>query len=476
MNGSHLGPQGPMSRDLGDGGAVHVVVLAAGKGTRMRSARPKVLHRAAGLALVEWVLRVARSIAPESITVVVGHESAAVRSAIEAPDVQFAVQDPQRGTGHALLQARSLLENRTGRVLLLSGDVPLLTSESVRQLLHAQRASEAAALVATAIVEDPTGYGRVLRNGDQLDAIVEHRDATPDQLGIREINSGVYVFAVEGLFRALADLSSNNAQGEYYLPDLIKTYRKEGRIVQAIALSDPDEIRGINTLAELAEVGKVLRQRINHSLMADGVTLVDPDTAYIGPDVRLGADTVIHPAVILEGNTTIGKGCQVHAGTRVVDSHLADRVTVLDHCLVVDSTLEEDSSIGPFARIRPGSTIGAQAHVGNFVEIKKSSLGSGTKVGHLSYLGDSTVGVGVNVGAGTITCNYDGQRKHRTVVMDGAFVGSDSTLVAPVTIGRGAYIAAGSSITEDVPDGALGIARSRQANKDGWAKDRSKKS
>ncbi len=456
--------------------ALHVVVLAAGKGTRMKSAHPKVLHRAAGRPLLEWVLALARSLDPASITVVTGHGARAVEVAVAAPGVRFALQEPQLGTGHALLQVQTLLDGASGRVLLLSGDVPLLTESSVRRLLDAQAAAGSALTVATAFVPDPTGYGRILRDdAGALLRIVEHRDATDDERAVAEINSGVYVFDLAPLFPALSRLGSANAQGEYYLPDLVAIHRADGRRVDAVALDDADEIRGINTRAELAEVGRVLQSRINAGHMAAGVTLVDPGTAYIGPDVAIGPDTVLHPFVILDGQTRIGANCELHAGTRVIDAVIEDGVTVFNHCVVQSSRIASGALIGPFARIRPDSDVGEQVHVGNFVEVKKSRLGKGTKIGHLAYIGDAQVGSGVNIGAGTITCNYDGLRKHPTTIGDGAFVGSDSTLVAPVTIGQGAYVAAGSAITDDVPDGALGIARGRQSNKAGWVAKRTGK-
>ncbi len=454
---------------------LHIVVLAAGKGTRMKSGLPKVLHQAAGLPLIEWVLRLARSLDPASITVVLGHGADAVRAAVESADVRCVIQEPQLGTGHALLQAKPALEGATGRVLLLSGDVPLLTAASVARVLDVQRAQQAAVVVATAEVPDSSGYGRMIRDHGALVRIVEHRDATAAEREVREINSGVYVFELAPLFAALARLGSANAQGEYYLPDLIDINRRDGRVVEAVKLDDADEIRGINTRAELAEVGRVLQARINAGHMAEGVTLVDPATAYIGPDVRIGQDTILHPFVVLDGRTSVGAGCELHAGTRISGSTLGDGVTVLNHSVVEASTVAGGARLGPFARIRPESAIGPDVHVGNFVEIKKSTLGKGTKVGHLTYIGDATVGAGVNVGAGTITCNFDGRKKHRTVVGDGAFVGSHSTLVAPVRVGEGAYVAAGSAITDDVPDGALGVARGRQTNKTGWVAARASK-
>lgn len=455
-----------------DSGPLHVVVLAAGKGTRMRSELPKVLHRAGGLPLLDWVLRLARSLNPASITVVVGHGADTVRAALPV-DVRTVVQEPQLGTGHALLQTKPLLEGASGRVLLLSGDVPLLRRTSLQALLERQAQRRAALVVATAVVDEPAGYGRIIReDGARLTRIVEHRDATDREREIREINSGVYAFDLGPLFGALAGLGSANAQGEYYLPDLVGHYHRAGMVVDALALDDADEIRGINTRAELAAVAAVLRSRTNAALMEAGVTLVDPTTCYVDPDVRVGRDTVLHPGVTLQGTTSIGAGCAVYPGVRIADSEVADGVTVLDHSVIAGASLSSGATIGPFARIRPGSEVGPEVHVGNFVEIKNAKLGNGTKIGHLSYVGDAEVGSGVNIGAGTITCNFDGRQKHRTIIGDGAFVGSDSTLVAPVRIGTGAYVAAGSAITESVPDGALGIARGRQVNKDNWVFDR----
>jgi len=452
---------------------LHVVVLAAGKGTRMRSELPKVLHRAAGLPLIEWVLRLARSLEPASITMVLGHGADQVRAELSgAADVRFVLQEPQLGTGHALLQARPLLAGRPGTVVLLSGDVPLLTRRSLERVVAIRRELEAAVVVASAHVPDPTGYGRIVRKDGALERIVEHRDATDDERQIKEINSGVYAFAMDKLFESLAQVGSGNAQGEYYLPELVDIARRSGRAVHAEVLSDAHEILGVNTRVELAALARMLRARTNTALMESGVTLVDPDTAYIDPDVRIGPDTVVHPSVSLEGRTSIGVGCELQSGVRIVDSTLGNQVSVLNHSVVQNSTVADDAKIGPFARLRPQSVICEHVHIGNFVEIKKSEIGAGSKIGHLSYVGDASVGAGVNIGAGTITCNYDGVTKHKTAIGDRAFIGSDTTLIAPVSVGEGAYIAAGSAITEDVPGGALGVARSRQTVKPGWATQR----
>ena len=456
---------------------LHVVVLAAGKGTRMRSSVPKVLHRAAGLPLIEWVVRLARSLRPKSITLVLGHGAAAVREWFDgASDLRFVMQEPQLGTGHALLQARPVLDGESGTLVLLSGDVPLLSKESLERIVETRRELGASVVVASAFVDDPDGYGRIVRVDGRLARIVEHRDASAAERDIREINSGVYGFALASLFEALDQMGSNNAQGEYYLPDLVDIYRRAGKVVHAEVLPNADEIRGINTRVELAALGSLLQARINDALMTSGVTLVDPATAYVGPDVRIGMDTVIHPFVCLEGRTSIGSDCEIHSGARIVDSRIGDRVTILNHTVVNDSEVADEARLGPFAQLRPKTSVAEGVHIGNFVEIKKSTIGARTKIGHLSYVGDSSVGAGVNIGAGTITCNFDGRSKHQTTIGDNAFIGSDSTLVAPVTVGEGAYVAAGSSITEDVPPGALGIARSRQANKPGWAHNRTSQS
>jgi bifunctional UDP-N-acetylglucosamine pyrophosphorylase/glucosamine-1-phosphate N-acetyltransferase len=451
------------------------VVLAAGKGTRMKSTLPKVLHPAAGLPLIEHVLRTAEHVAPASVVIVVGHQADALRGALQSrPDLQFALQEPQLGTGHALLQAEAALAGATGTVVLLSGDVPLLTAATLQRLVGHHVASGAAATVLTAVVDDPSGYGRIERTEGRIAAIVEHKDASPEQRAIPEINSGIYAFDVAPLFDALRQIGSANAQGEYYLPDLVRIYRDRGLAVETVTLDDPGEILGVNSRKELAQVAQALRAARNNELMASGVTLVDPATAYIGPDVSIGQDTVIHPNVYLEGRTTIGARCEIQCGVRIVDSAIADDVFVNSYCMIVRSTVASGAQLGPFAHLRPESAVGEQAHVGNFVELKKTTLGRGSKASHLAYLGDSVIGERVNVGAGTITCNYDGKQKSQTTIEDGAFIGSDSQLIAPVTIGKGAYVAAGSSITEDVPAGSLAIARGKQVNKPGWVEKKKK--
>jgi len=449
---------------------VHVVILAAGMGTRMKSSLPKVLHPVGGQPMVDHVLGAAATLAPESTTLVVGHQAGAIQAHLsDRPALQFALQVPQHGTAHALQRVEPLLAGKTGTLVLLSGDVPLLRAETVQLLLATHRSASAVATVMTAVVERPYGYGRVIRTSGEIVGIVEERDASPAQRLGREINSGIYAFDLAPLFDALRTIAARNAQGEYYLTDLVAVYRRQRLPVETLTVEDSREVRGINTRGELSEVNTIMKQTKNAELMAAGVTIVDPATTYIDTEVEIGPDTVIHPGVLIQGRSKIGSGCEIHASVRIADSELSDRVTVHNFCLLLDSKVAEGASVGPFAHLRSGSIIGHKAKIGNFVELKKTTFGAGSKANHLSYLGDATIGANVNVGAGTITCNYDGQKKHQTVIEDGAFIGSDSQLIAPVRIGKGAYIGAGSSITEDVPAGALGVGRGRQTNIKDWA-------
>lgn len=463
---------------------IHIVILAAGKGTRMRSALPKVLHRAGELPLIEHVFRAAGALSPRSITVIVGHQAETVEQALsKRMGLRFAVQQPQLGTGHALLQAEPLLAGQTGTLVLLSGDVPLLQPATLEALVKTHRERGAAATVLTAVVGDPDGYGRIVREGREggqgsgrIAAIVEHKDATPEQRRIAEINSGIYAFDLEGLFVALKEIGASNAQGEYYLPDLVTIYRAQGRVVETVIAHDPGQILGVNSRRELADVNAILKSARNEALMESGVSIMDPASTFIGPDVTIGTDTTIHPGVYLEGRTSVGSNCVINSGVRIIDSRLDDEVVINNFCVISDSHISRGAKVGPFAHIRPQSEVGEDAHVGNFVELKKTTLGRGSKANHLAYLGDATIGEKVNVGAGTITCNYDGVAKHPTIIEDGAFIGSDTQLIAPVRVGKGAYVAAGSSITDDVPAGSLAISRGRQAIKEGWVERNKKKS
>lgn len=455
---------------------LHVVILAAGKGTRMKSAIPKVLHRVAGRPMLEFVIRASIGLSPRSITVVVGHMAESVRDALRGrPEIRVVVQEPQLGTGHALLQTAPVLESVSGSVVLLSGDVPLLRSDTLLRIAHTHRDAGAAATVLTALVDRPYGYGRIVRTNGKIARIVEERDASPTERLIKEINSGIYAFELKGLFTALRGLGTENAQGEYYLPDLIRTYRRQRRVVETVTLEHADEVRGINSRTELAEVSRIVRQTKNEELMAAGVTIEDPATTYIDSDVQVGPDTVIHPGVHLEGQTKIGGACEIHSGVRIVDSTLEDRVTIKNFCVIQESRVAAGATLGPFAHLRAGTDIREDARVGNFVELKQTVLGTGSKANHLAYLGDATIGTNVNVGAGTITCNYDGKQKHQTVIEDGAFIGSDTQLVAPVTIGSGSYVGTGTTVRENVPAGSLAVSAGKQRNIEGWVERKKSK-
>ena len=454
----------------------HVLVLAAGKGTRMRSSRPKVLHRLAGCPLVEHVLRAADPLAAASTTLVVGHQSEVVERALDATRdaLRFVRQEQQLGTAHAVLQAEPVLAGQSGTLVVLMGDAPLVSSRTTQALAETHELTGAVATVLTATIERPYGYGRIVRRGGRVAEVVEEADATSEQRALREVNSGIYAFDLAPLFAALRAVPEAGPKRERYLPGILRRYREQGLTVETV-IAAADEIRGINSRHELAEAGSLMRHRKNEEMMAAGVTIVDPATAYVDVDVEVGPDTVIHPGVMLEGRTSIGARCELHAGVRIVNSIIGDDVTVNNHSVIIDAEIAAAARVGPFAHIRPGSAVGEQATVGNFVEIKKTTLGPGAKAGHLSYIGDAVVGAGANVGAGTITCNYDGVAKHRTTIGEDAFVGSGTQLVAPVTVERGAYVAAGSCITDDVPAGALAVARGRQVNKEGRAAAQRKK-
>ena len=455
----------------------HVLVLAAGKGTRMKSSRPKVLHRLAGCPLIEHVLRAAAPLDAVSTTVVVGHHANIVTSTLSStsPSVTVVNQERQLGTAHALLQAELELADATGTLVVLSGDAPLISSRTLAALVEKHERAAAAATVLTATIERPYGYGRILRHHGQLLGIIEEADANPDQRKIREVNSGIYAFDLASLFQTLHEVPEAGTNNERYLPTILQLYQRQQRAVTSVVTDDPHEIRGINSQSELAEVSSIVRQRKNEELMAAGVTIDDPATTYIDTDVKVGPDTVIHPGVFLEGRTAIGARCELHAGARIIDSTVGDDVTINNHSIITDSAIASGARVGPFAHIRPGSTVGEQARVGNFVELKKATLGNSAKANHLSYLGDADIGAGTNIGAGLITCNYDGVNKYQTTVEADVFIGSGTQLVAPVSVGRGAYVAAGSCITDDVPPSALAIARGRQVNKENRAKQLRKK-
>jgi bifunctional UDP-N-acetylglucosamine pyrophosphorylase/glucosamine-1-phosphate N-acetyltransferase len=453
----------------------HVVILAAGKGTRMKSSVPKVLHRVSGRTLIEHVLTTARALRPATIVAVVGHGAPDVQKALAGQSgLTFVVQEPQLGTAHALMTTAPVLEKAEGTLVLLSGDVPLLSENTLRTLVEHHERTAAAMTVLTASVDNPKGYGRIVRSGEMIARIVEERDASSAEREIAEINAGIYAFALDGLFDAVRSIAAENAQREYYLPDLVQIYRRQGRRVETMTMTNATEISGINSRSELAAMKRQLWDRKTAELMADGVTIEDPATTYVDASVRVGADTVIHPGVHLEGATTIGAGCVVHSGSRLVNATVGDRTTIFNHSVVTDVTIGSDASIGPFAHVHKHSAIAERTKVGNFVEVKNTRLGSGSKSAHLTYLGDAVIGADVNIGAGTITCNYDGVRKSTTTIEDGAFIGSDTQLIAPVTVGREAYVGTGTTVRENVPPGALAVSAGKQRNLEGWVAKKKK--
>lgn len=462
-----------------------VIIMAAGLGKRMKSALAKVLHPVAGRPMVLYVLDIACGLAEQGVAVVVGYQGADVRKVVEAVGGQVAVaeQTKQLGTGHAVLQARPVFADaahrRPTRYLILNGDTPLLTEGTVRELLAMHDAQGAAVTLLTAVLDDASGYGRVIRHrreewlqgaaDNRVQSIVEDKDASPAERGVREINVGTYVVDGAFLFPALDKLDPRNAQGEYYLTDIVQMAVQQGRTVSALRLRDIDEGLGINSRVQLAEAERVIRRRIRERWLEAGVTMRDPASIWIDADVTIGRDTLLYPNVTLEGRTVIGENTVVHSGTRISDCIIGQRVEILDHCVFRESQVEDDSHLGPFVHLRPGVVVRRKGKVGNFVEMKKTELGEGSKANHLSYLGDATIGKGVNIGAGTITCNYDGFKKFQTVVGDGVFIGSDVQLVAPVAVGSGSVIAAGATVTQDVPADALVIARVPQVTREGWA-------
>jgi bifunctional UDP-N-acetylglucosamine pyrophosphorylase/glucosamine-1-phosphate N-acetyltransferase len=448
--------------------------MAAGKGTRLKSKHPKVLHEVGGKPILAHVIARAQEIVPaQDIFVIIGHEADRVRAAVAATGVNFVLQTEQRGTGHALMAAREAVSGYD-QVIVLSGDAPLITAETIRQLSEFHYAQKAAMTLLSAELENPYGYGRVIRQGArgsaEVQAIVEEKSATPRQKQIREINSGFYAFDGAALYKHIDSLSTANPHGEYYLTDMAAVLRQARKKVVAVKTADAGEILGSNTRAEMMMLDARMRLAKCRELLDAGVTIFYPHTCVIDSDVAVGADTVIEPFVQLLGATKVGEDCRIRSYSVIASSVIGDRVTVRPGTIIEDSRIGAGAVLGPYSHLRTGSEIGEGAHVGNFVETKKIKLGRGSKANHLTYLGDSEIGEGVNIGAGTITCNYDGVNKHTTVIEDGVFIGSDSTLVAPVKIGRGAYVAAASCITEDVPADALALGRARQSVKEGWAR------
>ncbi len=446
------------------------IVLAAGEGTRMRSSLPKVAHEVLGVPLVRWVVDAVRGAGIERVVTVVGHGGDEVSALV--PDTETVVQNARLGTGDAVRAAAGALEGFDGPVVVVAGDVPLVRPETLAALLGSWRSAEAACTLLTAFIPDPTGYGRIVRDdAGSVTGIVEQKDLTGAQAAIAECNVGIYCFDARSLFESLAHITPANAQGEYYLTDVVALLHGQGSRVTAVALDDAGESHGVNTRVQLAAVGRILQRRVNERHMLAGVTMTDPDLVWIGPSVTIGRDTIIEPMTTLTGDTHIGDGAHVGPGTRVSDSTIGAGATV-DQSVLRGVRIGEGACVGPNAFLRPGTVLEAGSRVGSFVEVKNSTIGEGSKVPHLSYMGDATIGSGVNVGAGSITCNYDGRKKHRTVIRDGAFIGSDTMLIAPVEIGEGAATGAGSAIAKDVPAGALGIERTQQRNVEGWAERR----
>ena len=446
-----------------------IVILAAGKGTRLKSSLAKVLHRAGGRTLVEQIVRACEPLKARETVVVVGHQAEQVAVVVQPLGALTVVQQPQNGTGHAMQIAKRAL-GRAKFAVVLPGDAPLVRTETLKALAAAHRSGNAAATILSAVLADPSGYGRVVRKSETaVSAIVEESQLTDEQREINEINSAIYCFTLEKLWPALAQVKPNNKHRELYLTDAIAVLNSKGETVLAQVASDSREVLGCNTRADLAEVDRVFRERKRNALMDDGVTIQLPETVLIDPEVTAGEDTILEPGVQLLGKTKIGARCTIRTGSVLTDAILGDDVTVEPHCVVAQSRLDDRVIIGPFARLRPDNHVKAGARIGNFVELKKSTIGEGTKAMHLSYLGDAKIGTKSNIGAGTITCNYDGFHKYPTSIGNKVFVGSDTTLVAPVRLGDGAYVAAGSTITENVPADALGVARGRQVNKPRWA-------
>jgi bifunctional UDP-N-acetylglucosamine pyrophosphorylase/glucosamine-1-phosphate N-acetyltransferase len=487
---SFPGPAGPATETPVS--RLGAIVMAAGVGKRMKSKLAKVLHTVAGRPMILYVVELAERLAGAGVAVVVGHQAGRVRALLEsrltgdrtASRTAIVEQPEQLGTGHAVLQAKPVFSasprERPAAFLILNGDTPLLTEATVRELLRVHETDKATVTILTAVLDDATGYGRIVRSnpvGDNrpglLDCrvlkIVEDRDASPEEKRLREVNVGTYVVDGGFLFEALNTLHPHNAQREYYLTDIVSLAVERGLRVSTVTLSDPDEGLGVNTREQLARAERAMRRQIRERWLDAGVTMRDPATTWIDAGVVIGPDTVLHPNVTLEGSTVIGEDCVIRSNVRLTDCVLGNRVEILEHCVLREARLEDDTTLGPFVHLRPGTVVRRKAKVGNFVEMKNTDLGEGSKANHLSYLGDTIVGKGVNIGAGTITCNYDGVRKYRTVIEDDVFVGSDTQLIAPVTVGRGAVVAAGTTVTQDVPADALAIARVPQVNREGWA-------
>ncbi len=443
------------------------LILAAGKGTRMKSDLPKVIHKVNGIPMVKKILNELEVLGTEENILILGHKKEVVLE--ELGEVKYVVQEQQLGTGHAIMQTEELLKDYDGDVMILCGDTPLLRNETLKEMYEAHKKSGAATTILTSIYENPFGYGRIVKDGEKVTAIIEEKEADEEIKKIKEVNAGVYCCNAKDLFAALNKVTNNNEKGEYYLTDIVGIQVAEGKAVASFILEDNEEILGVNSKVELAQAAKVLRERKNNSLMEEGVILIDPAATYIEETVKIGKDTVIYPTVMLQGNTVIGENCEIIGCTRIIDSTLGNDIRI-ESSVIEESIVDDKVTMGPFAHLRPKSHLKEKVHIGNFVEVKKSTLEYGVKAGHLTYLGNATVGKDTNIGAGTITCNYDGVNKFDTVIGENVFIGSDTMLVAPVNIGDKAITGAGSVITKDVAPRALAVERNKQIIKFEWRK------
>ncbi|MGL5574898.1 MAG: bifunctional UDP-N-acetylglucosamine diphosphorylase/glucosamine-1-phosphate N-acetyltransferase GlmU [Sarcina sp.] len=448
------------------------IILAAGQGTRIKSKLPKVLHKACGKEMVNHVIDTMRAAELEEVDVIIGKGAQLVKDRTASRNVSYSLQEEQLGTGHAVMCTKDFLKGKSGVVAIFTGDAPLIKEETVKNLIETHIQEKNFATLLTSVIDNPTGYGRIIRENDQVDRIVEHKDCSEDELKVDEINAGMYCFDIESLLESLDKLSNDNAQGEYYLTDVIGILKSEGKKVGAM-ITDFEETIGVNSRAELSVVESILRKRINRKHLDNGVTLIDENSIYIGQDVVIGQDTIIYPNTVLEGKTVIGEDCTIYSNSRLSNAVIGNETTI-ENSVIVDSKVGDNTTVGPFAYIRPDSNIGNHVKIGDFVEVKKSTIGNNTKVSHLTYIGDAEVGESCNFGCGTVVVNYDGSKKHKTIIGDNAFIGCNTNLVSPVEVEDNTFIAAGSTITDTVKEGSLAIARARQTNIEGWVNRKGK--
>lgn len=444
----------------------YAIILAAGQGKRIKSNLPKVLHKACGKEMVNHVIDTMREAGIDDVNVIIGKGAKLVQDRTSSRNVTYSLQEEQLGTGHAVKCAKAFLDGKSGVVAIFTGDAPLIKASTVKKLIDIHIANNNCATLLTSIVENPTGYGRIVRNDNAVEKIVEHKDCSEDELNITEINAGMYCFDIKNLLDALGKLSNNNAQGEYYLTDVIEIFKSNGEKIGAM-VTNFEETLGVNSRSELAVVENILRKRINKMHLDNGVTIIDPNNTYIGVDVKIGQDTIIYPGNVIEGDTVIGESCVIYPNSRVNNSIIEEGVEI-QSSVILDSKIGKNTTVGPFAYIRPESNIGNSVRIGDFVEIKKSTIGDNTKVSHLTYIGDAEVGTSCNFGCGTVVVNYDGKKKHKTKIGNNVFIGCNTNIVAPVEVKDNSYTAAGSTITKEVPEGSLAVARARQKNIDGW--------